>query len=226
MELEPETVITNTQRNFQAVSFDVGGTLIQPQPSVGHIYAEVAAKHGVKDVSPKLLNEQFKVAWRSCNAFDYSRSGWEQLVHQTFRDQLPASASFFPELYQRFSQAEAWRVFEDVRPALERLRSQQIRLIAISNWDERLRQLLDRLGLSRYFEDLVISCEVGFAKPSPNIFRQAVMKLGLPASAILHVGDSLEMDYRGAKAAGFRAIHLRRGTQAKCPEAINSLAEL
>jgi HAD superfamily hydrolase (TIGR01549 family) len=118
---------------------------------------------------------------------------------------------FFGELYRRFAEPAAWHVFGDVVPTLERLASMDIRLVVISNWDERLRGLLESLRLSDYFESLIISCEAGFPKPSPVIFEHAATKLGLSPGSILHVGDSLEMDIAGARESGFQALHLRRG---------------
>lgn len=211
---------------LRAISFDVGGTLIEPWPSVGHVYAEIAAQHGAAGIPAQLLNERFKAAWRSSKDFDYTRSGWESLVQQTFAGLIPSAVTFFPELYERFTEPEAWQVYDDVRPTLDKLAEKEIRLIVISNWDDRLRPLLKRLKLDQYFESLIISCEVGFAKPSPIIFEQAASRLGLAPGDILHVGDSAEMDLRGAMAAGFQAVQLKRGQEAKSPEAIASLAEL
>ena len=42
----------------EAITLDVGGTLIEPWPSVGHIYAEVAARHGVQ-AEPEELTRRF-----------------------------------------------------------------------------------------------------------------------------------------------------------------------
>ena len=117
-------------------------------------------------------------------------------------------------------------MFDDVLPVLDRLATQGIRLGIISNWDERLKVLLRRLRLENYFEAIVISCEVGFTKPSPVIFEQAAEKLGLPSAAILHVGDSMEMDVQGAKSAGLVARRIRRGAATGSGEEINSLAGL
>jgi putative hydrolase of the HAD superfamily len=216
----------STKSRIQAITFDVGGTLIEPWPSVGHIYAQVAAKHGHDNLSAQILNERFKAAWRACRDFDYSRSGWESLVNQAFDGLISPCTPFFPELYERFAEREAWRVYDDVRPMLDSLASQDIRLAVISNWDERLRVLIERLRLRNYFETLIISCEVAFPKPSPVIFEQAAARLGLPAGAILHVGDSLEMDYQGARSAGFHALHLKRGAQSIGEDEIKSLADL
>jgi putative hydrolase of the HAD superfamily len=213
---------------IQAVTFDVGGTLIEPWPSVGHLYAEIAETHGLKNISPADLNLRFAAAWEANTSFDYTKAGWERVVNETFRGLTGASGrvTFFAQLYERFARANAWRVFPDVRPTLESLASQGIRLGAVSNWDERLRGLLQQLRLHDYFETLAISCEVGFPKPSPVLFQHAATKLGLPATAILHVGDRVDLDIRGARAAGFAAVRVERGRGARAAGSLRSLAEL
>ena len=212
---------------IKAVTFDVGGTLIEPWPSVGHVYAEVAARHGLKTFSAEQLNARFKQAWRARKNFGYSRNDWEELVTEVFGpDSKPSSETFFGELYDRFAQPDAWHLFEDVVPALDALASREIKLAVISNWDERLRGLLQALKLDRYFEAFAISCEVGFPKPSPVIFEHAAAKLGLSVGSILHIGDSLEMDIDGARAAGFQAMQIHRRAVALANNGIHSLAGL
>jgi len=212
-----------------AVTFDVGGSLIQPWPSVGHVYAEVATSHGEKDLPAGLLEARFKSAWCAQNDFAYTREAWAELVDQTFLGLCakPPSQTFFPELYEHFAQPEAWRIFDDVLSTLEELATKGVRLGVISNWDERLRGLLRRLKLDGFFETIVVSCEVGFAKPSPVIFAQAAEKLGLPPESILHIGDSFEMDVQGARSAGLKALRLVRAARPRSDaEAIHSLAGL
>jgi len=213
---------------IKAVTFDVGGTLIEPWPSVGHVYAEVAMRHGVKTFSAEQLNARFKAAWRARKNFGHSRDEWASLVDEVFAETIPnpSRAEFFAELYERFAQPEVWRIFEDVVPTLEALASRDIKLAVISNWDERLRGLLHRLKLDRYFEAFAISCEVGFSKPSPVIFEHAAAKLGLPANSILHIGDSFEMDIAGALAAGLHAWQIRRTQERPANPHLPSLAEL
>jgi len=208
---------------IQAITFDVGGTLIEPWPSVGHVYAEVAGRHGLKNLSPEQLNARFKTAWRARETFRHSRNEWDELVTEVFGEALPPG--FFAELYERFAEPDAWHVYDDVQPTLDLLASRAIQLAVISNWDERLRPLLHKLKLEHYFKSFSISLEVGFAKPSPIIFQHAAKQLGLPAGSILHVGDSLEMDITGATAAGFQAIQIHRGN-ARPETGIRSLAEL
>jgi putative hydrolase of the HAD superfamily len=215
-------------KTIQAVTFDVGGTLIRPWPSVGQIYAEVAARHGRREISPALLDERFAAAWRSLDNFHHGRDEWSSLVDRVFEgltEQAP-SASFFPELFERFGGPDAWRIFDDVKPAIDALASLGINLGVISNWDDRLPPLLEKLGLRKYFETVIVSCEIGFAKPSPVIFEHAARKLGLAPEFILHVGDSARDDLRGAESAGFQARLIERGLDAGGPGRIRSLLEL
>jgi HAD superfamily hydrolase (TIGR01509 family) len=97
-----------------------------------------------------------------------------------------------------------------VLPTLRRLKARGLRLAAVSNWDERLRPLLRDLRVAAFFDPIVISIEVGAAKPAPPVFRRCADALGLAASAVLHVGDSPTEDYEGALRAGMRALLVRR----------------
>jgi len=207
---------------IRAITFDAGGTLIEPWPSVGHVYAEVANRHG-KEVSSDELNRRFVSAWRTRKNFAYSSQAWARLVDEVFSGlttELP-SRTFFDELYERFAQADTWRVFDDVEPALKALRERGIRLAVLSNWDKRLRPLLEELELGQWFEEIYISLEIGRAKPDERIFGATAKDLGLAGDEILHVGDSLEEDVRGASNAGWQSRHLVRGT-GKNPDSVDS----
>lgn len=212
----------------RAVTFDIGGTLIAPWPSVGHIYAQVAAEHGHTGLAPELLNQQFGTAWQARKDFQHTQAQWAELVDATFFGLIDAipSRTFFPQLFERFVQPAAWRIFDDVRPALDMLRSRGLRLGVISNWDHRLRPLLRGLNLVDYFECLVISCEVGCSKPARGAFERAAKLMSLAPETLLHVGDSPEMDVQGARAAGFGAVLLDRNAGEASRGTIRSLRDL
>ena len=91
---------------------------------------------------------------------------------------------------------------------------------------KRCREELRVLKLDKYFEVILISCESAFTKPSPVMFNLAAEKLGVAPGRVLHVGDSLELDVRGAEAAGMSAVWLRRGTLAAGKREISSLQEV
>lgn len=206
--------IQKKHSRIEAVTFDVGGTLIAPKPSVGAIYSRVAARQGAGVISAEVLNERFAQAWRKSRPFHHTRDDWARLVDGVFEGLVtePPSETFFPELYAEFARADAWTVYDDVLPTIEALAGVGLDLGIISNWDDRLRPLLRELRLDRYFNCILVSCEAGFEKPSPVIFQEALRRLGRPASAVLHVGDELQDDFAGAVGAGFSALHLRRET--------------
>lgn len=212
---------------IQAVTLDVGGTLIEPWPSVGDLYAEVAARHGMR-VSAADLNRQFDTAWRARKNFGYTLSAWSGLVTETFAGlvETPPDESFFSELYERFTDPSAWRIFPDAMPALKALRKNGLKLGAISNWDERLRPLLEALKLDQALDVIVISAEIGLHKPDAKIFREAALRLEVPPESILHVGDSLMEDLEGARAARLDARLLNRSRTGADGSEIGSLLDL
>jgi putative hydrolase of the HAD superfamily len=121
-----------------------------------------------------------------------------------------------------------FRVFADVRPALAAARSTGRRLIVVSNWDVSLHEVLERLGVGALVDGILTSAEFGERKPSPSIFRRAVEMAGVRAAEAMHVGDSLEEDVAGARAAGIEAVLLARtgAPAASGVRVINSLQEL
>lgn len=198
--------------SIEAITLDVGGTLLQPWPSVGHVYAQFATRYGATNVTPELLKRRFVNAWKELEHFNHTRDEWAALVDETFRgltDPLP-SRTFFSELYDYFGHREAWRLFDDVLPLLKTLAAQGTRLGIISNWDDRLRPLLREFELTDYFEVMVISCEIGHCKPAAVLFEKAATMLRVRPGSILHVGDSRPHDFDGARAAGFQSLLLER----------------
>lgn len=211
---------------IRAVSFDVGGTLIEPWPSVGHVYASVAAQFGIADVSPEDLTRQFGAAWKARRDFNYSRDDWREVVNASFAGLSPQrpSRECFDAMYDAFAQPEPWRIFDDVLPTLVAVRDRGWKLAITSNWDERLRPLLRELKLADCFDVIVVSHDVGVTKPSRDIFERVACELGTPAATILHIGDGVEEDYRGARAAGMPSLFLDRKGRGTEPDAVRSLS--
>jgi putative hydrolase of the HAD superfamily len=183
-------------------------------------------RHGLR-FSPDELDRRFHAAWRAKTNFSHTRTDWSDLVDQVFAGlvETPPSRSFFPALYAAFSSPSAWRVYEDVLPCLEQWRKRGLKMGAISNWDDRLRPLLEKLGLAPWFDVIVISAEFGQAKPHPAIFQHAATLLRTEPPAILHLGDNRVQDFEGARAAGLQALLLRRGEPPRAGERISSLTE-
>ena len=103
-----------------------------------------------------------------------------------------------------------FRAYPEVPRVLASLRGSGARLAVVSNWDVSLHEVLERTGLGPLVDAVVISAQVGAAKPDPAIFRVALDRLGATADAALHVGDSVEHDVAGARAAGIDAVLVAR----------------
>jgi putative hydrolase of the HAD superfamily len=133
--------------------------------------------------------------------------------HAVVREAMLAALSFVP--------------FPDVAPALRELRERGLRLVVVSNWDCSLPEWLAGAGLGTMLDGTVSSAAVGEPKPGPAAFRAGLALAGVTAAEAVHVGDSLEADVEGARAAGIRAVLVAREARpAGDVEAVSSLAEL
>jgi putative hydrolase of the HAD superfamily len=103
-----------------------------------------------------------------------------------------------------------FEAFQDAAPALDELRSRGLRLVVVSNWDCALPDVLERVGLRALVDAVVTSAVVGASKPGREIFEAGLAAAGCRAPEAVHVGDSVEHDVQGARAAGIRPLLLAR----------------
>jgi putative hydrolase of the HAD superfamily len=103
-----------------------------------------------------------------------------------------------------------WKAYPFVPTTLETLKAMGYKLGVISNWDPSAKPILRRCGLDRFFEHIIVSCEVGVSKPDKNIFRIALEAAKASASACLYVGDNYYDDAVGAMAVGMETLIINR----------------
>ena len=206
---------------IKAILFDAAGTLLYLTKTVGDHYACVGRQVGL-DLDAQELDRAFHTAWQQMPhrpAIDGPRQDddkgwWRDLVGRVF-DQVAPSLSkldrdnFFEIAYEHFAEAGVWELYPEVTEVLEQLRS-RFQLAVISNFDGRLRLILQNLGISKYFDHVFISSELGADKPDPQIFRRALEIIHLDANEVLEVGDDPERDWKAAKAAGLSIFRLDR----------------
>ncbi len=102
------------------------------------------------------------------------------------------------------------RLYDDAIPFLDRLRSADIKIAIVSNCSEHTRPLLTQLGIIPLADAVILSCEVGAAKPSAEIYLRALDQLGVAATAALFVDDQTSY-CAGAAALGIATVQIVRG---------------
>jgi putative hydrolase of the HAD superfamily len=215
-----------TWSRIRGIVLDAVGTLIAPRPSVAEAYAAAAARQGI-DLDPHVVRRRFRQhfssddvrAERGEHSTDEAteRRRWQQIVIRVLSE-LPDQQRAFEELWDHFARPDSWRAYPDAAPALDALAQQGIAVCIGSNFDGRLRGVVDGLPeLKRWANVLVISSEVGYRKPHARFFAAACTRLGMPASRVLCVGDDLENDVRGAVRAGLSGLLLDRSAASGSP---------
>jgi putative hydrolase of the HAD superfamily len=221
---------------IRAITLDVAGTLVEPREPIGETYARIARAFGIA-ARPAEVETRFRRALRAAPPLAFpgtdardrttrERAWWRDVVRAALGPgaSRPRFAACFEALFTYYAQADAWRVFPDVGPALLAFRARGLRVAVVSNFDGRLPGLLDGLGLTPALDLAVWSSAAGAAKPARAIFEIAAQDLGVDLADVCHVGDDVAADVAGAKAAGAMAVHLDRTGQ--CDGTIQSLMDL
>jgi putative hydrolase of the HAD superfamily len=206
---------------IRAILFDAVGTLFFLTKTVGDHYAYVGCEIGL-DLNAQELDRAFHTAWRAMPqrvAIDGPRENddkgwWRDLVTRVVDQVAPLLSefdrdNFFEVAYEHFAEPSVWELYPEVPEVLQQLRS-HFQLAVISNFDGRLRLILQHLGIAKYFAHVFISSELGADKPDPEIFRRAITIMHLKANEVLQVGDDPERDWKAAKAAGLWVFRLDR----------------
>lgn len=222
---------------LRAVFFDAGATLLYPDPPVEEVYGRIFAGDGAR-VTPEKMRDALSATWLAVQSEKgtdrYGGVRGEAEFWRAFLSRVRAlldggrlSGAAFEALASHFRSPEAWRVYPDVLPILERLTESGRRLAVVSNWDSFLPRLLESHGLAGFFRTVSVSAIEGTGKPEAEIFRRTCLRLSVEPGAVLHVGDSLREDYEGARGAGLRAVLLDRDDRhPHAADRIRSLSEL
>ena len=201
---------------IEALTFDLGYTLIYPDPPAPQVYSELAKQAGI-NVDESQVKHGFKQVWQKLGFDRFSRDyaldesvarpAWYRLIELVFAEQgitqLPIS--LYKTIYDYFGSSSAWALYPTALALLDELAHHRVRLGLISNFDPRIHRILQGLKLEPYFEVKAISCDLGYVKPEPEIFAAACKEFDLEPEKILHVGDNLIRDYEGARACGLQA---------------------
>jgi len=206
---------------IKAIFFDALGTLFYLTRTVGHHYALAGTEVGLT-LDPNQLDAAFVSAWKKMPhraaiagpRENDDKGWWRELVDLVLAQATPSLSEFdrdnlFEVAYEHFAEPAVWELYSEVPDVLKQLQP-RFQLAVVSNFDGRLRFILDHLGISKFFTHIFISSEIGADKPDPEIFRRALKLIELKPDEVLHVGDDPERDWEAASAAGLSIFRLDR----------------
>lgn len=119
----------------------------------------------------------------------------------------------------RLLSRERFRLFPDSLPVLQEMKRSGYLLAVVSD-AQKVFCLPegDILGLTPFFERIVLSTSYGFRKPDPRLFAIACDLLGVLPAETVYIGDHPEKDVKGAKEVGMQVVLLRRDSKWESPE--------
>jgi putative hydrolase of the HAD superfamily len=227
--------------SIRAVFFDLGGTLLVMRRD--RIFRRVLSEEG-----REANLERIHSAYMNAESWWLSAFGDKAMTpEQTNEAYRALDERAFTSLYPNEDHGEALRVsklvrkrwpeleseiplelYPDVEPTLTKLAQDGYFLGLISNAPPDTARIVEVLGLRKYLRSVVISGDVGYSKPHPEIFRIALTEAGVNAIDAVHVGDFYEADIIGARNAGIKGLLIdREGSHSglDCPQ-MKSLGEV
>ncbi len=215
--------------NINFIFFDVGNTLLFPNRDRIHtplVERGLTPDPGLlRDLERSTKNE-FDTRMAQDGSTDHSF--WWMFYSELLSELGLNDDALRDRLVDSIRQSSNW----DVIPPGTREQLQVIgahyKIGVISNADGKIEDVLRRCNIAACFRTITDSSLVGYEKPHPEIFRQALQEMKAVPEESLYVGDMYSVDYLGATGAGMKAI-LMDVTGAYCDKGVprvESLEEL
>jgi HAD superfamily hydrolase (TIGR01549 family) len=205
--------------NIRAIIFDLDNTLL-------HSYWETAARetfknfHITKDIdSNRIYDEFLKQDIRLCERFDAGEISLTELKKQRLHETTKAFNLVLTEQdYVDFQNVYEETGLTCISPneqyieLLHQLSTRYKLAIMTNGSSEFQREKIKRLEIHTYIKSdyLFISAEVGFSKPSQQIYQRALRIMNVNAEEVLFVGDSWGNDVVGPILAGMKAVWVNK----------------
>lgn len=208
-----------TISDFEVVSFDCYGTLIDWEGGILGALAPLLHLHGITSGDGEILRvySQLEAEAESGPFVPY-----EEVLRRVVRGFAGRfEFGLLPGQENRLIESlPSWKPFPDTVPALRRLK-ETCRLAIFSNIsDALLAETLKHLEVD--FDCLITADAVRSYKPAPGHFLLGLEKLGIPKEKLLHVAESRRHDIEPARVLGIASVWVRRKKEGATASGINS----
>ncbi|XP_065363495.1 rhythmically expressed gene 2 protein [Calliphora vicina] len=215
------TMLLHNLHRFRLVTFDMTETLIGFRRAPAVQYAKTAAQLGVYDIDQNKLQQCFKKEFKAIEQrhpnfglhspnFTW-QDWWSQLVCNIFHcvdphikeEKLKELSDTLIKIYRT---RECWHHMKGGQELVKSVRNAGKKIGVISNSDPSLQEVLKEMNLYDKFDFILTSYEAGYQKPHKNIFQKALDVYKVQPHEALHVGNTYEIDYVGARDAGWSSL--------------------
>ena len=211
MTFAPDASRIPAPAGIKAVCLDLDETLLDGEHASRAALRELLGTDRAWPVWQRVTNRHYARYLAGEIDFGTMRVERTKAFFAAFGETLDETEAARRETRRMVAMQRAWRLFDDVRPCLDWLAATGLKLAVVTNAPGGYqRKKIADLGLAADFDVVVVSGDIGVAKPDSRIFHVACDGLGLRPEEVAHVGDRLDADARGATRAGLRGIWLDR----------------
>ncbi|HZP58460.1 MAG TPA: HAD family hydrolase [Dehalococcoidia bacterium] len=200
-----------------AIFFDMDGTILDWQSGMEESWLASCAAHCDGSYEPPRLHDAIRQRrtwfWGDAERAARGRLDLDAASREIVRAAFEDLALEAPELAHRIADDYRARRTEAIAPypraleTLEAFRGRGLRLALITNGGARSqRASIERFGLARYFDCIVIEGEFGCGKPDERVFAHALATVGCDPADAWMVGDSLEADIATPHRLGMHTV--------------------
>jgi epoxide hydrolase-like predicted phosphatase len=190
---------------IKAVIFDFGGVLVRTE--------DRSPRQGLADDLGMSYEELDALIFQSENARQATVGKFTTQEHwEHLRTRLGFSVEEFPRVPKEFFGGDV--LDEELIDYIRALRPRYKTAMLSNAWDDLRDVVVNEWRIGEAFDELIISAEVGVAKPDPRIYRLTLKRLEVEPSEAIFIDDFLR-NVEGAQAAGIHAIHFQDPIQAR-----------
>jgi putative hydrolase of the HAD superfamily len=201
----------------RAIFFDMDGTILDWQTGMEASWLASCEAHCDRRYEPSALHEAIRARrtwfWGDIERATTGRMDLDaasrEIVRHAFADMGLSGVDLAHRISDdyRARRDRAIALYPGAIDVLEQLRTRGIPMALITNGNAvAQRRNVERFGLARYFDCVIIEGEFGVGKPDERVFRHALAACDARPADTWMVGDSLEADIAPAVRLGMHAI--------------------